>query len=33
MDPYGPKPVMGVHMSVEMEGEIKVGDPVFVVRK
>ena len=33
MDPYGPKPVMGVHMAVEQEGKVKIGDPVYVVRK
>lgn len=34
MEPYGPyKPVMGVHTAVETEGEIKVGDPVYVIRK
>ena len=33
MEPYGPKPCMGVHMAVVKEGEIKVGDPVNVIRK
>lgn len=33
MEPYGPKPCMGIHTVVETEGEIKVGDPVYVIRK
>ena len=33
MEPYGPKPCMGIHMTVVREGEIKVGDPVYAVRK
>jgi hypothetical protein len=33
MDPYGPKPCMGIHTVVETEGDINVGDPVYVVRK
>ena len=34
MEPYGhTKPVMGVYMAVENEGSVKVGDPVYVVRK
>ncbi|XP_045160089.1 mitochondrial amidoxime-reducing component 1-like [Mercenaria mercenaria] len=33
MDPYGPKPCMGIHTCVETEGDIQVGDPVYVIRK
>ena len=33
MDPYGSKPIMGVHMAIDQEGKVKVGDPVYVVRK
>ncbi|XP_045160180.2 mitochondrial amidoxime-reducing component 1-like [Mercenaria mercenaria] len=34
MEPYGSfKPVMGIHTAVEAEGEIKIGDPVYVIRK
>ncbi|XP_060601564.1 mitochondrial amidoxime-reducing component 1-like [Ruditapes philippinarum] len=34
MEPYGPfKPVMGIHTAVETEGDIKIGDPVYVVKK
>lgn len=34
MEPYGPlKPVMGIHTAVETEGKVKVGDPVYVIRK
>ena len=33
MDPYGSKPIMGVHMAIDLEGKVKVGDTVYVVRK
>lgn len=33
MPPYGPKPCMGIYTAVDLEGEIKVGDPVYAVRK
>ncbi|KAL4238383.1 hypothetical protein ACF0H5_003092 [Mactra antiquata] len=33
MEPYGPKPCMGIYTVVVTEGDINVGDPVYVVRK
>ncbi|KAH3711722.1 mitochondrial amidoxime-reducing component 1-like [Dreissena polymorpha] len=33
MDPYGPKPVMGIHTVTKTPGYIRVGDPVYVVKK
>ena len=34
MEPYGPNsPLMGIHTAVETEGDIKIGDPVYIVRK
>ncbi|KAL3874897.1 hypothetical protein ACJMK2_037851 [Sinanodonta woodiana] len=28
-EPYGPKPCLGIDLAIEVEGIIKVGDPVF----
>lgn len=33
MDPYGPKPCLGIYTVLVQEGKIKVGDPVYVVRQ
>lgn len=33
MEPYGAKPCFGIHTSVDVEGPVRIGDLVYVVRK